>query len=153
MKYNINGVGEIEINTIVMDINGTLALRGKIITGVKNKLSELKEKGFKLILVSSDQRGNAQEIANDLEIEFYAAKTLEEKAEFMQSLNPENTAAIGNARIDIGLFKNAKLSIATLQAEGIHTGIIKHVDIIVPSIIDALNLLLDKYTVESTMKI
>ncbi len=153
MKYNISGVGEIEINTIVMDLNGTLAIRGKVIKGVKEKLSKLKGKGFKLILVSSDQRDNAEQIAKELEIEFYAAKTLEEKAEFMQSLNPENITAIGNAQVDIGLFSNAKLSIATLQAEGIHAEIIKHVDIIVPSIIDALNLLLDEDTVASTMKI
>ncbi len=153
MKYNISGVGEMEINTIVMDLNGTLAIRGEVVKGVKEKLSELKGKGFKLILVSSDQRGNAKEISKELEIEFYAAKTLEEKAKFMQNLNTENVAAIGNARVDIGLFSNAKLSIATLQAEGIHAGIIKHVDIIVPSIIDALNLLLDKDTISSTMKI
>ena len=65
----------------------------------------------------------------------------------------EETAAIGNARIDMGTFKQAKVSIATLQAEGIHTEILEHVDIIVPSILDALNFFLDEHTFSSTMRI
>ena len=153
MKYNISGIGEYNLNTIVMDLNGTISIRGNIIDGVKLKLNKLSKKEFRLILVSSDQRGNAENIAKQLGVEFRIAKTLEEKQSFMQSLNSETVVAIGNSRVDIGLFSKAKLSIATLQAEGIHPEIIKHVDIIVPSIIDAFNLLLDEDTLCSTMKV
>jgi soluble P-type ATPase len=65
----------------------------------------------------------------------------------------ETTAAIGNARIDIGKFKHAKLSIATLQSEGIHTGILPYVDIIVPNINDALDLFIDSDALIATMRI
>ena len=34
MKYDIPGVGTIEINTIVLDLNGTLFVMGKIVDGV-----------------------------------------------------------------------------------------------------------------------
>jgi soluble P-type ATPase len=44
------------------------------------------------------------------------------------------------------------LSVATLQAEGIHTGIIPYVDIIVPNINDALDLFADANTMAATMR-
>ena len=54
--------------------------------------------------------------------------------------------------VSIGKFKHAKLSIATLQAEWIHTGILKYVDIIVPSIVNALDFFLDTSTFQATMR-
>jgi len=35
----------------------------------------------------------------------------------MKKIGKEKTVAIGNARIDIGMFQNAALSIATIQSE------------------------------------
>ena len=75
----------------------------------------------------------------------------EKKKNFL-TFDVNKTAAIGNARIDIGKFKHAKLSIATLQAEGIHTEILKYVDVIVPTINDALDFFLDEDTFKGTMR-
>jgi soluble P-type ATPase len=150
MKYEIKGLGEID--TIVVDLNGTLAVKGKIVSGAKERLASLKKKGFKIILFTGDQRDNASELCSDLGIEFKKAVSAEEKERFFLELNTGRTAAIGNARIDIGKFKHAKLSIATLQAEGIHTGILRYVDIIVPSINDAFDLFLDLNSLEATLK-
>ena len=85
-------------------------------------------------------------------MDLFLGSTSAEKSAQMQQFDKNKTAAIGNARIDIGTFENAVLSIATLQAEGIHTGILKHVDIIVPSIDDALQLFLDQKSLEGTLR-
>lgn len=152
MIYNVPVVGEIEINTIVLDLNGTLAVNGEIVPGSKEKIAELNKLGFKIILFTGDQRGNAKEICDDLGIEFYKAGNSEEKEKIFLTLDLEKTAAIGNARIDVGKFKHAKVSIATLQAEGIHTGILSDVDVIVPSVIDALNFFIDPNIFCATMR-
>jgi len=152
MKYNIPEVGVLEIKTIVLDLNGTLAVNGKIIKGVKNLLTKIKKLGIKIILFTGDARGNAYDLCKNLDIEFKKAINQKEKEKFFLELDTEKTAAIGNARIDNGKFKHAKLSIATLQEEGIHTGILKYVDIIVPSIIDALNLFIDEKIMKATMR-
>jgi len=152
MKYSIPEVGDIEINTIVLDLNVTLAVKGKIVEGVLSRLKKLKEKGIDVILFTGDQRGNAENVCNELGIDFKKAGSEKEKEKFFLELDTEKTAAIGNARIDIGKFKHAKLSIATLQAEGIHTGILQHVDIIVPNINDALDLFIDSDSLEATMR-
>ncbi len=152
MKYNVPEVGEIEINTIVFDLNGTLQVNKKIPDGVKERLAELKEKWFHLVLFSGDIRGNAKQIAEKLGLEFRKCVSCKEKEEQFLTFDKETTAAVGNARIDIGKFKHAKLSIATLQAEGIHTGILQHVDIIVPSINNALDFFLDEGIFKGTMR-
>ncbi len=152
MKYNVTGVGEIEINTIVLDLNGTLSVKGEIVEGAKERIQKLKELGFRIILFTGDQRGNAAELCADLGIEFQKASTSDEKEKLFLDLDLETTAAIGNARIDVGKFKHAKLSIATLQAEGIHTGILSDVDVIVPSINDALDFFIDKDIFGATMR-
>lgn len=152
MKYNIPEVGFIEINTIVLDLNGTLAVKGKIVEGVRSRIAKLKDMGINIVLFTGDQRGNAENLCNELGIDLKKAVSEKEKEQFFLELDIEKAAAIGNARIDIGKFEHAKLSIATLQAEGIHTGILQHVDIIVPSINDALDLFIDSNSLEATMR-
>jgi len=153
MKYSVPEVWEIEINTIVFDLNWTLQVNKKIPDGVKERLAKLKEKGFRLVFFSGDVRGNANEIADDLNIEFRKCLNGEEKEKEFLTFDVDKTAAIWNARIDIWKFKHAKLSIATLQAEGIHTGILKHVDILMLSINDALDFFLDEGTFKGTMRV
>ncbi|MCD5380716.1 HAD family hydrolase [Candidatus Gracilibacteria bacterium] len=153
MKYNIPDVGEYEINTIVLDLNGTLSVNGIIEDDTIDKLSQLKELGFEIILLTGDQRGTAQGFCDKLGLTLLKAKNGEDKTELMKQFNPETTAAIGNARIDIGTFKGAKISIATLQSEGIHTGIIEHVDIIIPRIQDALNIFIEPDVMAATMRV
>jgi soluble P-type ATPase len=152
MKYDISGVGIIEINTIVLDLNGTLSVMGEIVDGVVERIAALKKIGINVILFTGDQRGNAADFCTALGIEFRKASNSAEKEKLFLELDYNTTAAIGNARIDIGKFKHAALSIATLQAEGIHAGILPYVDIIVPCITNALDLFIDPDALKATMR-
>jgi soluble P-type ATPase len=153
MTYNPVGVGEITLDTIILDLNGTLAVDGKLVDGVIERIAKLKELGFAMHLITGDQRGTAALQAVSLGIELMFAKTTEEKAVCSKKLTKETTVAIGNARIDIGTFEHAKVRIATLQKEGIHAAILAHVDIIVPSINDALDLLINPDAFNATMRL
>jgi len=62
MKYKVPELGEIEINTIVLDLNGTLSVNGKIPNGVKERIQQIKSLGIKVILFTGDQRGTASEL-------------------------------------------------------------------------------------------
>ena len=142
----------INIENIILDLNGTLAVNGQVSEKAKQLVVELKQLGYKLVLISGDIRGNAKNVAEELDLDLYLGTNSSEKAKQMQRFDKEKTAAIGNARIDIGTFENAKISIATLQSEGIHSGIINYVDLIVPSIEDALNLFIDVKSLEATLR-
>lgn len=152
MKYNPVGIGEIELENIILDLNGTLAVGGKLVEGIESRFIKLKQLGYKLYLFTGDQRGNAAELTHKIDIEIQRATTTEEKRALTDKLEVSKTVAIGNARIDIGTFATTKLRIATLQAEGIHAEILPFVDIIVPSINDALDLLIDPNIFNATMR-
>ncbi len=152
MIYNPKGVGEIELNTIILDLNGTLAVNGSIVEGAKERLIKLKELGYKIYLFTGDQRGNAAELTKEIDITILRATNTEEKERLTLSLDFSKTVSIGNARIDIGTFKHTKLRIATIQAEGIHAEILKFVDIVVLSINDALDILINPDSLNATMR-
>ena len=152
MEYNVSGVGTITLKTVVFDLNGTLAVYGEIKQSTKELLVELKNHGFEIFILTSDQRGVAMETVREIEVNCVIARTSKEKQKFMKSLDRETTVTVGNGRVDIGMFQMSRIRIATLQAEGIHTGIISFVDMIVPSVDDAIKLLIDKDAFVSTMK-
>jgi len=136
----------------VVDSNGTLTVKGEMVPGVVERIHRLQSLGVNVVMISSDQRGNARALALSSGIAYYEANNSREKEDVLLSLGSNNVAAIGNARIDIGLFVQSIVSIATLQSEGIHKDIIDHVDVIVPSINDALDFFLDEDTFIATMK-
>ena len=152
MKYNVPEVGEIEIKTIILDLNGTLSVNGKIPDGVKERFEKLNNLGIKVVLFTGDQRGTATDLCKEYGISFVRCKSGSEKEAAMKDYDTETTAAVGNARIDNGTFKHAKVSIATLQSEGIHADILNNVDVIVPSINDALDFFIDSDTFSATMR-
>ena len=143
--------GNVEINTIIFDLNGTLSEYGLITQETEEWIFYLKQMNFQLILLTSDQRGNAKHIAEKLQIDYHIAKTGKEKKNFVirQKLP---FFAIGNARNDIPMFEEAFLSFVPLQTEGIHTDILNFADIVVPTISDAFKLISDEQGLISTMK-
>lgn len=152
MKYLPKGESEYNLSEIVLDLNGTLAVNGKFVKGVKQRIEKLKELGFTMYLLTGDQRGTAAEQAKSLGIQVIITPTGKEKEAFTKTLKKKSLVAIGNARIDIGTFKHASLRIATVQSEGIHAQILKHVDIVVPSINSALDLLINPDIFCATMR-
>ncbi len=142
-----------EIKFVVFDLNGTLSNYGKIDTNIKELFNILHQRGIETVMITSDQRNTASAIAKKLGIKFVIAKNSEEKGKFVREmLDGRYTVAIGNARNDIPMFEESALSIVTLQSEGIHTQVLLHADIVVPSFKDAINLLIDRDTYEATLK-
>jgi soluble P-type ATPase len=152
MKILGAGQEQINIENIILDLNGTLAVEGQIADTTKALIIQLKALSYRLVLISGDIRGNAADVAKELGLDLFLGTSSPEKALQMQQFDSEKTAAIGNARIDIGTFQNAKISIGTLQGEGIHVGILKYIDILVPSIDAALKLFINTKSLEATLR-
>ena len=144
MQYKIPGMGELEINTIILDLNGTLSVGGKIVDGVHDRIENIKRLGIKFMLFTGNTRNDADEIAHDLDIDWKQASNAIEKRNLARSMNPDTCASIGNGRIDLELMEVVKLGIAVLQAEGVHTRTLLACDLVVPTINDALDLFIDQ---------
>jgi soluble P-type ATPase len=152
MKLQIPGDGELELKTLILDLNGTITVRGKLIEGVQERLGLIKDKGLEIFLFSGDTRGTAANIAQQLGIEIKIALNGEDKQKIAEGLEPATCVAIGNGLIDVPLFQKVGLAIAVLQAEGLHRECLEAADIIVPSILDALDLLIDEPSLIATLR-
>lgn len=152
MKYQIPNRGEIEIKTIILDLNGTLSVAGVVPDGIRERLALLKTKGFTVLFFTANTRNDADVLAANLGIGWKLAKNAEHKRELAITLDPDTCVSIGNGLIDLELMKIVKLRIVTLQAEGAHVQTVLNSDIIVPSIHDALDLFLDEQRLIATLR-
>jgi soluble P-type ATPase len=153
MHFSIPGSQEpLIINSLILDLNGTLAVDGKIVEGVAERLQVLRDRTLKLFLFTGDTHGNAGKIANDLGLEVRVTKNAYEKAKEAMTLDPATCATIGNGKIDEKLFQTVRLRIATLQAEGVHIQTLLASDIVVPNINDALDLFIHEKRLIATLR-
>lgn len=144
MRIDIPGWGSVDIENIVIDLNGTIATDGRIPPEVKEKISAL-SKLAKIYVLTADPQGPANEEILGMKAELM--KVPEEdskrgKLDFLKTLNLEMSVAIGNGSNDQLILKEAALGIAVLGEEGVSVSAMKSADIVVKNIQNALDLFL-----------
>jgi len=154
IEINIPGWGDMEIENIVLDLNGTIATDGRIPPEVKEKIGSLAVQ-VKIYILTADTQGTADEETKDMNIELI--KITEEdsnqgKFEFLKTLDLERTVAVGNGNNDQLILKEAGLGIAVLGEEGLSASVIKNADIVVKDISDALDLFLKPKRLIATLR-
>jgi soluble P-type ATPase len=154
ISISIPGWGDMEIENIVLDLNGTTATDGKIPSEVKRKISALSGK-TKIYILTADAHGTASEESSDMAVELLRVSqkdSAEVKLRVLQSLDPTRTVAIGNGNNDHLILKEAALGIAVLGDEGLSVLAMKHSDVIVKNVSDALDLFLRPKRVIATLR-
>jgi soluble P-type ATPase len=154
MRIEIPGWGNIDIENIVIDLNGTIATDGKIASEVRKKITSLSELA-KVYILTADTQGTANKEILGMNVELI--KVPEEnskkgKFEFLSTLNLETTVAIGNGSNDQLALKEAALGIAVLGDEGVSVSAMKSADIVVENIHNALDLLLEPKRLIATLR-
>ena len=150
---DVPGYGSVELENVVLDLNGTMTESGDFIPGVLDALEALRADGFKIYILSGDTRGNLGQTFEDAPgIEAVVTKNAQEKRAFVESIGPEQTVCVGNGNIDIEMFKVAKLYICTVQAEGATTKAMLQADVVVTHIGHAMEILLDPDKLIATLR-
>jgi soluble P-type ATPase len=150
---DVPGWGTLELRNLVLDLNGTITESGRFIPGVLECLEKLRARGYAIYVLSGDTRGTLGDTFQDLPgVEAVVTRTAKEKKKFVESIGPLSTVCIGNGHIDVEMFKVAKLSICTIQAEGATTKAMMNADIVVTHINQALEILLDKKKLVATLR-
>src|SRR5574343_354943 len=114
MIYNLPNGKSIILETIILDLNGTLSVNGIVPSGVKSRITKLKKMGYKIVLFTGDTLGTANALCLTLGIDWEKAKTGTEKANLAKKYNPKTCVAIGNGLIDLKLMKSVAFGIVTL---------------------------------------
>jgi soluble P-type ATPase len=102
IELNIPGRGRLQLEHLVCDVNGTLALDGTLPVGMVRTLNALKDR-LMIHIISADTLGNLQSIERQLKIHAIRINPQEEaeqKAAYVRELGTEQVAAIGQGAND-----------------------------------------------------
>jgi len=154
IEITIPGRGNYTIENLVLDLNGTIALDGKIIRGVKERVAMLSQK-LDVIMVTADTNKNAELLTRDLPINLYKIKETEEndqKLRVVLKKGKNNTVSIGNGCNDVSMLKESAIGICIVGGEGASTEAMMASNLVVPTINDALDLLLKPHRLRATLR-
>jgi P-type E1-E2 ATPase len=155
IELNIPGRGLIQLQHLVCDVNGTLAVDGQLLDGVKQRLSALRDR-LTLHLLTADTHGKQDIIDQQLNLravriqpEFEA----EQKANYVQQLGAGTSVAIGQGANDAGMLRTAALGICVLSPEGAAVETLLEADLVVANIYEALEILEKPLRIIATLRI
>ncbi|MBC7106278.1 MAG: HAD family hydrolase, partial [Firmicutes bacterium] len=129
---------------LVCDLNGTLALDGQVRVATRERLERLAN-WLDICVLTADTLGMAAQALKGIPVRLVTVRgedTPSAKVEVVKELGPKSVVAIGNGRNDRLMLAEAALGIAVLGPEGASPWALAAADIVVPSIEDALDLLL-----------
>jgi soluble P-type ATPase len=154
MELAIPGFGTLRLEHLVLDYNGTLALDGRLLPGVKPRLRRL-ARSLRIHVVTADTFGKARAGLAGLDCQLEILKSRGEdraKAAYVRRLGPGRVACIGNGRNDRLMLRVAGLGIAVVQAEGASAEALAAADLVTPTARDALDLLLRPRRLLATLR-
>lgn len=154
LKVEIPGFGHIELEHVVTDYTGTLAVGGSLVPGAREVLAEISAK-LRVHVLTSDTFGTAaEELAGiDCDLHILAGPDHNvQKETFVRKLGADSVIAFGNGRNDISMLRLARIGVAVAQGEGCSTAAFAESDILVTSIMDGLRLLTDTRRLVATLR-
>jgi P-type E1-E2 ATPase len=154
MQIDVPGWRTFQLEHLVLDLNGTVALDGEILPGVAERLAVLSA-NLATHLVTADTHGRAADTAQRLKVRLTrveARKEAGQKRVLVERLGAERVAAIGNGANDAEMLAAAALGIAVLGPEGSATLALRAADVVVGRIEDALDLLLQPQRLVATLR-
>lgn len=154
IKVAIPGIGELSLEHVVFDVNGTLAVDGKLLPGVPDLFQELKQH-LTIHLLTADTHGKQSRIDQVLGLEavrIQAGDEKEHKANFIRTLDPRQTIAIGQGANDALMMEAARIGICVLSPEGTALETLLKADLVVPDINSALEILLHPIRLKASLR-
>jgi len=154
IELAIPGREPISLHHVLLDVNGTLAVDGVLIEGVAERLLTLRQH-LEIHMITANTHGRQSVIDAQLGVTARLMQPGDEhlqKAIYLEELGPTKTVAIGNGNNDVRMIQSAAIGIAVLGTEGLSMQALQAADLVVPSILDALDLLLNPRRLVATLR-
>lgn len=154
LEIEIPGRRPLQLEHLVLDLNGTLALDGELLPGVEERLSRLAE-ALSIHVLTADTFGTAAGLFTGLPVSLEKVPEhdqAEAKAVYVQKLGPGRTVAVGNGANDGLMLGRAALGMAVIGPEGCAGAALRAAHLVVPGIEAALDLLLHPRRLQATLR-
>jgi P-type E1-E2 ATPase len=151
IALDIPGGQRLDVEHLVLDVNGTLTQRGVAISGILERLAKVGAR-LEVHVLSADTFGTLGSVAEELGVRARTVATGDEKARYVAELGAERCVAIGNGVNDVAMLDAAALGIAVVGPEGAAGAAVRAADVVCGSILAALDLLLDERALVATLR-
>jgi soluble P-type ATPase len=154
IELNIPGKGIFQIDYIVCDVNGTLAVDGKLLPGVIGAIQRLSDR-VKIYTLTANTHGKQEKI--DLELGFPSrviqkGHEIDQKRSFVENLDANRVIAIGQGANDSGMLEAAAIGICVMSIEGVDVETLLKADVVVPDIQAAFSLIENPLRLVATLR-
>lgn len=153
LRVEAPGWRTLELEHLVLDLNGTLALDGALAPGVRRAVEALARR-LTCHLVTADTFGTAAGLLGEaarLAI-ISPGGEAEQKRALVAGLGADRVAALGNGANDAAMLAEAALGIAVLGPEGLAPAVLLAADVLAPGPLEALELLLRPERLKATLR-
>jgi soluble P-type ATPase len=153
-ELDIPGFGLIRLEHLVSDFTGTLSVDGKLIAGVRERLNSIAE-FLNIHILTADTFGRARGELRGINCEVHILIGEDhdiQKEEFIKRLGPDKVIAFGNGNNDRRMLRMARIGIAVMLDEGCSVDAVNSSNILVKSINDGLDLLLNPLRLKATLR-
>jgi len=147
------GQGNLEIEFILIDFEGTLASDRRVHPKAKDKINLLSKRTKIYILTKGDKEGVEEALKNvKAEIVFLNKEnSSQQKLDLLRQREVSRTAAIGNGADDAPMIEEAGFSICVIGKEGTFSEAMKKADLVFMNILDVLDFLLKPLRQKATL--
>jgi P-type E1-E2 ATPase len=154
INLDIPGKGPIILEHVVFDVNGTLAVDGKLLPGVPETIAQL-GKLVTIHLLTADTHGKQSQMDSELglqAIRIQPGGEAQQKAAYVENLGADQTAAIGQGSNDALMLERASLGLCVLSPEGTALETLLNADVVFPDIRSALAALLNPTRLKASLR-
>lgn len=154
IELDIPGRGALQLEHLVCDVNGTLAVDGTLLEGLIEPLTTVRQH-LKLHLITADTHGRQATIDRQLNltaIRLHPGNEAEQKAAYIRELGAERVVALGQGANDAQMLREAALGICMLSLEGLAVEALLASDLLVPDIFTAFGLLEKPLRIAATLR-
>lgn len=154
LEIEIPGRNPLRLSNLILDYNGTIAVDGKIIEGVRERL-EVLSSSLGIHVLTADTFGSVRSELSGVACRLSVIpleNQAQAKMEYVRKLGCEEAVCIGNGRNDVAMLHNAALGIAVIQSEGACLEAVLAGDVVTTSVLDALDLLIHPLRLTATLR-
>ena len=154
IEINIPGRGILQLEHLVSDVNGTLAVDGVLLEGLAKRIASVRDR-LTVHLLTADTHGKQAVIDQQLNLtatRLTGGDEQEQKRAYIEKLGSEKVIAIGQGANDAAMLKEAALGICVMSQEGAAVETLLSADMVVPNIFAAFDLLDKPLRIAATLR-
>ncbi len=138
MNIDIPAFGNVQIRHVVFDYNGTIAVNGSLLEGVKDGIRRYSS-ALAFHVVTADTFGSVERMLDSVECRVQVIKAAnqgQQKKKYVEALGASQVMSIGNGANDSEMLKVSRIGISVLQAEGMAVSALLNADLVVNNVLD-----------------